>query len=290
MAFVEALDGVLLAYDDTGPRASSGDGAGADGALLCLAGLTRNREDFDPVLAHFGDQVRIIRMDYRGRGASDWADPATYQIPQEAQDALVLLDHLGLERVTVLGTSRGGLIAMVLAASARARLSGVILNDIGPELAPEGLAQIMTYIGKPPPFADLAAAAAALPAIYAETFQDVTPEAWADMAARLYESTPEGLRLRYDPRLREAVAPAFAPDAPTSDLWPLFDALAGVPLGVIRGANSDLLSSQTLAKMHARRPDMITGEVPARGHVPFLDEPQAVAVIAAILSKVKEGA
>jgi pimeloyl-ACP methyl ester carboxylesterase len=140
MNFVTAADGVKLAYDVTG--------AGAP--LLCLPGLTRNMDDFEPVVEEYASRAQVIRMDFRGRGASDHADPATYQVPQEAADVLALLDHLKLPKVTILGTSRGGLVSMVLAASAKDRLSGVILNDVGPEIMTEGLAAIMTYIGRPP--------------------------------------------------------------------------------------------------------------------------------------------
>lgn len=281
MPFFTAADGTRLAYDD----------AGSGVALLCLPGLTRNMDDFEPVLDRFAARARVIRMDFRGRGASDRADPATYQPPVEAQDVLALLDHLGIARALILGTSRGGLVAMILAATARARLAGVVLNDIGPEIAPAGLAQIMTYIGRAPGYADLAAAAAAFPDLYAPAFRGVPAETWAAFARRLYVELPGGsLGLRYDPALRAAVAPAFAPDAVAPDLWPLFDALAGLPLGLVRGANSELLAPRTAAQMRARRPDMAYAEIPDRGHVPFLDEPGAVAVIADVLAQVEAAA
>ena len=138
-------DGLLLHYED--------EGAGL--AVLCLSGLTRNARDFDFVAPHLAG-VRLIRLDYRGRGQSAWSpDPLTYTVPREAQDVLELLDHLGLERVAILGTSRGGLIAMVLAAMAKHRLMGVALNDIGPELDPGGLDVIMGYLGRHPEAATL---------------------------------------------------------------------------------------------------------------------------------------
>lgn len=262
-----APDGTGLHVTDEGPR----DGL----PLLCLAGLTRNGSDFDYVAPHLAD-VRLIRMDYRGRGRSDRADPATYQIPVEAADVLALLDHLGLARVAVLGTSRGGLIAMLLAAIAKERLMGVCLNDIGPEIAPEGLAAIAGFIGRPPGFATLEAAAEARAALMAG-FEDVPMQRWRAEAARHYVQGPDGLSNTYDPRLREAFLAAL--EAPAADLWPLFDALAGLPVALIRGANSDLLTRATVAEMRRRRPDMILAEVPDRGHVPFLDEPEALAAI-----------
>ncbi len=273
MEFVTAEDGTRLAYDDQGQGP----------VLLCLPGLTRNMDDFEPVLEHYRDRARVIRLDFRGRGASDTADPATYNPPQEARDVLALLDHLGLSRACILGTSRGGLVALMLAVMGRDRLSGVIFNDIGPDIMPEGLANIMEYIGIPPAFASLAEAAAAMPALYAGVFANVTAAQWADFARRIWREEGGKLYLRYDPRLRDAVAPAFAPDFKAPDLWPLFDALASLPLGLIRGAHSNILSAATASEMRRRRPDMAFAELADRGHVPFLDESDARAVINTVL-------
>lgn len=278
MNVVTTPDGLRLAYDVQG----SGP------PLLCLPGLTRNMDDFEPVLDAFAHRAQVIRMDLRGRGASDRGDPATYQVPQEAADVLTLLDHLALPRVTILGTSRGGLVALVLAAMARDRIAGVIFNDIGPEVAPEGLAYIMDYLGKPPKARTLAEAAAAFPRHYAPAFRDVPPETWAALARRIFSQEGGRLVNRYDPRLRDAVAPAFAPDAKAPDLWPLFDALADAPLGLIRGAGSNILSSATATEMRRRRPDMAFAELADRGHVPFLDEPPAIRVIETVLEQAQE--
>lgn len=275
MAYVTSADGLKLAYDVTGQGA----------ALLCLPGLTRNMEDFEPILDAFAHRAQVIRMDFRGRGASDWGDPASYQVPVEAGDVVTLLDHLHLDRVTILGTSRGGLVALVLAAIARDRIAGVIFNDIGPEIMPEELSYIMDYLGKPPKFRTLEEAAAALPRHYAPAFRDVPAANWHALARRIYREEGGQLVNRYDPKLREAVAPAFAPDAVAPDLWPLFDALAGAPLGLIRGAGSNILSAETAAEMLRRRPDMAYAELADRGHVPFLDEPPALAVIETVLEQ-----
>ncbi|MDG4649971.1 alpha/beta hydrolase [Roseibacterium sp. SDUM158017] len=277
MHYATAGDGVKLAYRE----------AGEGTPLLCLPGLTRNMDDFEPVVEAFADRARVIRMDFRGRGASGSADPATYQVGQEALDVLSLLDHLGIARAAILGTSRGGLVAMMLGVMAPGRLSGVILNDIGPEIMPEGLSAIMDYIGHPPAFRSHAEAAEAFPSLYGDSFANVPPATWADLSRRLYREEDGRLHLRYDPRLREAVAPAFEPGAVQPDLWPLFDALQGLPLGLIRGARSNILSAATAAEMRRRRPDMAFADLPDRGHVPFLDEPQAREVIAAVLDKVE---
>ncbi|WP_136440098.1 alpha/beta fold hydrolase [Pacificoceanicola onchidii] len=257
-----ASDGVALNYLDEGEGLP----------VLCLAGLTRDVHDFDYVAPHL-DGVRLVRMDYRGRGESDWAPHETYQIPIEGRDALELLDHLGIEKAAVLGTSRGGLIAMVLAATAKDRLLGVALNDIGPEIADTGLEVIKGYLGKEPPWKTYEEAAEARQKAMT-AFQNMPEGRWLEEARMLYRESPAGLRITYDPKLRDAVLGGGAQPAP--DLWPLFDALAGLPLCAIRGANSDLLSSECFAEMRKRRPDMIATEVPDRGHIPFLDEAESL--------------
>ena len=259
-------DGLSLHYTDEGEGLP----------LLCLAGLTRTGRDFDFVAPHLKD-VRLIRLDYRGRGQSDWAeDWATYSIPVEGRDAVELLDHLGIEKAAVLGTSRGGIIAMVLAAVIKDRLLGVAMNDIGPEIEFGGLEIIKDYVGRNPAVKTLEDAAAKRPA-FAKGFANVPASRWQEETERLYTETPEGLVINYDPKLRDAVlasAEALAPD-----LWPYFDALEGLPVACIRGANSDLLSQETLDEMLRRRPDMIATNVPDRAHIPFLDEPESLDVL-----------
>lgn len=265
MPLYRSTDGLNLHYTD--------EGSGPP--LLCLPGLTRNGHDFDHVAPHLGG-FRLIRPDYRGRGLSDWADPASYTIPQEAQDILALMDHLGLERAAILGTSRGGLIAMVLGAIAAARITAVAFVDIGPVIEEAGLDVIKGYLGKTPPQKTWEEAAAARARLWTR-FEGVPMDRWRAEVRAHYDQTPEGLVLRYDPRLRDAVLGAGAQPAP--DLWPLYDALAGKPLALIRGVNSDLLSKATAEEMARRCPDLIRAEVPGRGHVPFLDEPEALAAL-----------
>jgi pimeloyl-ACP methyl ester carboxylesterase len=258
-------DGVRLHYDD----------AGTGTPVLALPGLTRNGKDFDYVAPYLKD-VRLIRLDSRGRGQSDWADPATYTIAVEARDAVELLDHLELEKTAILGTSRGGLIAMALAATTKDRLSGVCLVDIGPELDIAGLDLIKGYIGHPPAAKTMAEAAVARATIFSD-FRNVPEDRWLDEARKAYVETETGLDLNYDP----ALAGVFtASDGqPVPDLWPMFDALSGLPLALIRGESSSLLSAKTATEMQNRRPDMISATIPDRGHVPFLDEPGSVSVL-----------
>ena len=266
----DAPDGTDLAYRD------EGEGR----AVLCLPGLTRDSRDFDYLAPHLAG-VRLVRLDPRGRGASDRADPSTYTVPHEARDALALLDHLGIDRAAILGTSRGGLLAMTLAVAAPDRLAGACLVDIGPVIAPEGLDAIMGYLGRRPPHATIEEAVAARPAVM-RGFEGVPAARWRQEVEKFVVVTEDGLDIPYDPRLRDAVVEAGA--QPVPDLWPLFEALPR-PLAALRGANSDLLSSETFAEMRRRRPDMIAAEVPGRGHVPFLDEPESLEVIRAWVSR-----
>lgn len=275
MAKFTTSDGLTLHYEV----------AGTGRPVLCLAGLTRNGTDFTYLAPHM-THTCLIRLDYRGRGQSDHAtDFMTYNILREGQDAIELLDHLGLDRVTLIGTSRGGLIAMALSLAHTIRLTGVVLNDIGPEVAESGLERIMDYVGKDPPFADLDAAAQALRAGHAQDFPGVPLSRWREQAEFMWYSKPGGgVGLRYDAKLRDAlIGQAGVGEAP--DLWTLFDGLASTPLATIRGANSDLLSAETLAKMQTRHPGMITATIPDRGHVPFLDEPQSLQAIHQLLER-----
>lgn len=260
----QSTDGITLHYTD--------EGAGTP--IIALAGLTRNGADFDHVAPYLTG--RLIRLDSRGRGQSDWTDYSTYTIPHETKDVLTLMDHLELEKAAILGTSRGGLIAMMIAATAKKRLIGVALNDIGPVIEVKGLDAIKSYIGRNPARKTYTAAAAARAKLWTH-FEDVPMARWLAEVRAQFEETPDGLVIRYDPKLRDAVLEGEA--QPTPDLWPLFDALEGLPLALIRGANSDLLSVETTEEMARRRPDMIMTNVPGRGHVPFLDEPEALTVL-----------
>jgi pimeloyl-ACP methyl ester carboxylesterase len=265
-----AADGARIAYRD--------EGAGQP--VLCLAGLTRNGLDFDYLAPHLPD-MRLIRMDYRGRGESDWTGAATYTAPQEARDALALLDHLGIARAALIGTSRGGLVGMVMAAIAPDRVAGLCFNDVGPVLDRAGLDRIMGYVGQQPA-ARTHEEAAALMARTMQGFEDVPPGRWLDEARHQFAATPEGLAIRYDPALREAFLAAFA--GPVPDLWPMFDRLAGKPVALIRGRNSDLMTVAAADEMQRRRPDLIRAEVPGRAHIPFLDEPESLAAVRAFLA------
>jgi len=278
--YFEAPDRRRLAYQDTG---------GAGPAVLCLAGLTRNARDFAGLAAHLAPLYRVLRLDARGRGLSEWAgewagDPvAEYTVPVEAGDALALLDHLGVARAAIVGTSRGGLLGMMIGATAPRRLSCLVLNDIGPVIEPRGLDNIMGYLGVEPKAASFEALAVVLERAMGAEFPDLSPRQWRGFARTIYRDEGGRPRLSYDARLRDAVEAAL--QGVPADLWALFDALARLPILTIRGGNSDILSAETLAEMVRRRPDMARVTVPNRGHAPFLDEPAAVAAIDEFLAR-----
>lgn len=262
----KAGDGTILAYRDTGRGLP----------LLALAGLTRDGRDFDYLARHLPEDVRLIRLDSRGRGGSGWADPATYTVAQEAGDAVALLDHLGIDRAAILGSSRGGLLGLAIAATQPSRVLGLCLNDVGPVVERDGLQRIGTYIGIEPAVADLDEVADRMPAAM-PGFHGVPPMRWAEEAIRHYVQLDGRLGLPYDPALRLAFETAMA--APLPELWTLFDACQGLPLALIRGEASDVLARATAQEMRRRRPDMIFAEIPDRGHIPFLDEPEALRAI-----------
>jgi pimeloyl-ACP methyl ester carboxylesterase len=267
-----AEDGARLAYRDEGEGLP----------VLALAGLTRDGRDFDYLAHHLYNDVRLVRLDCRGRGGSDWTGPATYTVPQEARDAVALLDHLGINRAAIIGSSRGGMVGMVVAATAKQRMLGLCLNDVGPVLERRGLERIATYVGVQPAVSTLEEIADRLPTNM-PGFAQVPDIRWAEEAIRHFVQKEDGLGLTYDPSLRQAVLAALA--QPLPEMWPLFDACEGLPLALIRAAASDVLSAETAAAMQQRRPDMLFVELPDRGHVPFLDETEALTCIAAWLDR-----
>ncbi len=260
-------DGLGIAYLDEGNRSGL--------PVLCIPGLTRNLADFNPIAGPLTD-VRLVRITCRGRGDSD-RDPdyRNYSVPVEARDCLELLDHLAIDRAAVLGTSRGGLIAMYLALTARNRIAGVLLNDIGPVLEPEGLDLIFDYLGKQPGHGNLDEYVEDL-ATRSKGFAGVRRERWEELARSTVIKTSSGLRINYDPRLRDAV---LGQSMDAFDPWAWFRALDQLPTALVRGANSELLSRETASRMRELRPDMVFAEVPDRGHVPFLDEPESIAAV-----------
>ena len=279
--FYTSGDGLRLYARDHGPQNS--------GRLpvLCLPGLTRNAKDFEPLAERLGASRRVICPDFRGRGRSQYAgDPLTYRPDVELSDTLLLLDALEVQRAAVVGTSRGGIVGMIMAAKAPERLAGLLLNDIGPRIDTSGLLRIRGYLGTDPEFSDWAEAVAALKATN-PGFDTLTAADWERFARRVFREEKGRPRADYDPRLAAnfpSAADIAAGQVP--ELWALLPALAGVPVTVLRGVHSDLLSAATVAEMLAHLPHATAVTVADRGHVPFLDEPESLAAVDALLARV----
>jgi pimeloyl-ACP methyl ester carboxylesterase len=277
--FYRSSDGLHLFARDFGPLDSRRT------PLLCLAGLTRNSRDFLALAEKLEADRRVLCPDYRGRGRSDYAgDISTYNPNQELADCLALLDYLGVASVVVIGTSRGGIIAMLMAQRARQRLEGVILNDIGPHIEKSGLARIAHNLGLNPAL-DTWEDAVAVLRQGSVGFEALTPGQWLEFARRVFGDDGGRPKIDYDLNLAKAF-PAAADLARDGlpDLWRAFSALEGLPTAVIRGQHSDILSAATVAHMKKRIPPLISVTIADRGHVPFLDEPASLVTINRILS------
>ncbi len=244
--------------------------------ILCLPGLTRNASDFDEFTHAYADKAQIIRLTFRGREPSQF-DPnwENYNVFREGADAIELLDFLEIESAFWLGTSRGGLVTMALAPKEISRMKAVVLNDIGPELKMEGLGRIVGYLGIAPEFVTLDEAALSLEAVMREQFPTLGKDDWRALAGRWYKFEGGKAHLRYDAKLRDAVL-AGGVDL---DLWAGFDALRACPMGMIWGKNSDLMGENEVLKMQEHNPDMKLAAIDDRGHVPFLNEPESLALI-----------
>ena len=272
-----SADGLSLYARDYAPASGA-----AKLPVIAIHGLTRNSADFEgiaPLIAASGR--RVLAVDVRGRGKSDRApDPMTYQPANYAQDMLALLKQTGIERAVFLGTSMGGLITMALAAIRSKVIAGAIINDVGPEVAKEGLMRIAAYSGQPVDTPTWAEAAAYAKRINEVAFPHYKAKDWDAFARRIFTEGPEGAPiLNYDPDIAVPIKAAGA-RALVPNLWPMFGRLTkGRPVLLVRGGNSDLLSEAIAAKMRKRAPRMDFVEVPGVGHAPMLNEPEAKAAI-----------
>ncbi|WP_312735355.1 alpha/beta hydrolase [Brevundimonas sp.] len=257
--------------------------------VVAIHGLTRNSADFEaiaPLLAQSGR--RVLAVDVRGRGLSDRApDPMTYTPDVYARDILALMDQAAIDRAVFVGTSMGGLITMALTAMRPKAVVAAILNDIGPEVAPEGLARIAAYSGQPVEIGSWTDAADYAKRINAVAFPHYTDADWDAFAHRIFRQQPDGrIDLDYDPDIAVPIRAAGA-KALVPDLWPMFRRLAKKkPTLLVRGATSDLLSADIAARMQKAAPGMVSVEVPGVGHAPMLDEPEAKAAIFEFLAEI----
>lgn len=263
-------------------------GSAAAGPVVCIHGLTRNARDFEdlaPVIVRETGR-RVLAVDIRGRAGSEQAaDPASYNPGVYAGDILALLDDQAIGEAAFIGTSMGGLIMMTLAALRPAAIAAAVLNDVGPEIAAEGLARIRGYVGVSAEVDDWAGAAAYVKAGNGHVFPHYGEADWARMARRTFRLADGRPVLDCDPDIALGIR-AADPDAPAPDLWPFFTALAvGRPALLVRGGTSDILSADIAGRMRAAAPDMALAEVPGVGHAPMLDEPEAVSAILALLAR-----
>jgi pimeloyl-ACP methyl ester carboxylesterase len=274
---IQSVDGLTLYLRD---YPAQGPERGAP--VLCLHGLTRNSRDFDgvaPFIAGLGR--RVLTMDVRGRGQSDWdSDPTRYSPTVYSSDVVAALAELGIPKAMFVGTSMGGLITMIVASTQGDLIQAAILNDIGPVIDPRGIARITSYVGDTGPFASWDACAAQIKAMQGAIYPDADQAFWLTFAHRCARETKGTVAFDYDPAISKTMG-AAAP--PPEALMPLFQALGAKPALVVRGALSDILSTDGVAAMQAAKPDLHVCEVARVGHAPTLDEPEARDAIAAFL-------
>jgi pimeloyl-ACP methyl ester carboxylesterase len=276
-------DGLSLHARDYAPAAGP-----ARLPVIAIHGLTRNAADFDviaPLIAQSGR--RVLAVDVRGRGGSDRApDPMTYSPDVYARDIQTLLVQTGIERAVFLGTSMGGLITMALAAQRSKVIAAAILNDVGPEVAKEGLTRIAAYAGKPVEISSWADAAAYAKQINAVALPHYTDADWDAFARRTFREGTEGAPVPdYDPDISVPIKAAGA-KALVPNLWPMFRRLTrGRPVLLIRGQNSDLLSEEIASKMRKAARKMVFAEIPVVGHAPMLDEAESRSAIFQFLAE-----
>jgi pimeloyl-ACP methyl ester carboxylesterase len=282
----KADDGLELYCRIYSGPAAGGRSTSTGVTVLCLPGLTRNSRDFEALAPHLAVRHRVVCPDLRGRGFSardpQWRNyhPGTY-----LADVRRWLQVLELERVAIVGTSLGGLLGMMLGSTAPDRLAGLVLNDIGPEVDPKGIERIRSYTGLLPPVRTWDDAVEQLRVVYGSAWPGLSDAQWSVLVRRSYREDATGAPvLDCDPRVGDALRAA---PAPAGDLWPVFARLHSIPMLVIHGALSDILSAGTIARMQREKPDLERVTVGNRGHVPLLDEPEALAAIDRFLARIE---
>ena len=279
--FITAQDGLKLHVRAYGSSATSAL------PVVCLPGLTRTGADFDTLASALADDTErpryVLALDYRGRGLSDYdSNPDNYSLPVELADVLSVLTALEIGKAVFVGTSRGGLLTMLLGPARPAALAGVVLNDIGPVLEPHGLARIKSYVGRLPQLNSFGEAAESLRQLFSPQFPALSADDWRELAQRMFRDQGGRIIPDYDPKLAHALRDVDI-ERPLPALWEQFDSLADVPLLIIRGANSDLLSAATVEAMRARRRQCEVLVVPDQGHAPLLTDEKTIARIGAFV-------
>jgi pimeloyl-ACP methyl ester carboxylesterase len=276
--YFQSSDGLNIFYRDFGAQ---NDGT----PIICLPGLTRNSRDFEDLANYLSHRRRVLTIDFRGRGFSDY-DPTweNYHPGTYVADVWTLLDVLKIDRIIVIGTSLGGLCAMGMAAQQGERLAGVLMNDIGPEINPAGLERVKEYTGRIGPVSSWDEAAAQTKEIYGEWLPGLSDDDYRQMAWRAYREGDDGIpRLDIDNNIGRAVRELGAQEG---DPWALFATLKDKPTTLLWGVLSDILTEDIVDKMKTAKPDLDVVPVPNRGHVPLLDEPESLAAINEFLKRV----
>ncbi len=242
--------------------------------VICLPGLTRNSADFDELCSGLAGEYRFLAVDLRGRGRSD-ADPnpLNYNPATYAQDIVKLMQDVEIASAIFIGTSLGGLVGMTLAAMNPALVQGLVLNDVGPELNPSGITRIRNYVSKSADVTNWEEAVQRTRETQGQALPGLSDVEWQAFTRRLFRPDEQGKPiLNYDKDI-SVLFEAADTDAPPADLWPLFESLKEIPMLVIRGAQSDILSAAVVSRMAAYHPQMSSLEVQDRGHAPLLNEP-----------------
>jgi pimeloyl-ACP methyl ester carboxylesterase len=276
--FISAPDGLRLHARLHGQRSAP------QLPVICLPGLARTAADFDALASALAGQEhnrrRVVALDYRGRGESDYdRNPANYSFQTELADVLAAATALDCLPAIFVGTSRGGILTMLLAALRPTAIAGVVLNDIGPVIEPQGLIRIKGYVGKLPQPRSFEEGAKILRRLFDAQFPKLSADDWLANARRTYKMENGTLVPTYDVNLAKTMEGVDF-ERPLPPLWDQFDALRNVPVMAIRGANSDILSAATVEAMRARRAAFETFEVADQGHAPLLAESNVIARIA----------
>lgn len=273
--FYTSQDGLRLYARDYGQRTAKAP------PIICLPGLTRNSKDFDTLARHLARSHRVLCPDLRGRGRSQNCENWTDYTPQsEMLDILDLMGATGIQQAVFIGTSRGGIITMLMATHRPNAICGAVLNDIGPEINFSGLKRIANYVGvmeTPPSWTE---AAFKLRMMNEREFPTLTGDDWYDQARRTFAEEAGVPKIDYDPKIGVGLRKGLdAANGSMPTMWPQFKALAHVPVLVVRGENSDILSAETVERMGQEHARLAQVTIKDRGHVPFLDEPEALNAI-----------
>lgn len=286
--FISARDGLRLHVRDYGPLAAPAL------PMVCLPGFARTAADFHELALALAEDAaaprRVLALDYRGRGRSDYArDWREYEIRIELDDVMQVLAATGIAQAVFVGTSRGGLLTMALAAARPGAIAGAVLNDVGPVIDARGLLRIRGYVGKLPTPRSFAEGAEILKRLSDQQFPLFGEAEWEMMARRTWTQRGGALVPDYDPRLLKTLEELDL-EAPLPELWPYFAGLGHVPLLAIRGANSDLLAEKTLVEMGERHPHCETFTAPGQGHAPLLGSKDMVRRIGRLIAKAEKRA